>query len=91
MTIERQDYEHLSKILDSYILRNDEHRRRFVYSELVQVARLRDTSLDTVTREVANAVVEQVNNPDVKSSIRRRMIPVRKTLVGLLQKMAAEQ
>lgn len=90
MTIEQKDYEHLSRILDSYILRSDKRRRRFVYSELVQVARLRDTSLETVTREVANAVGEQANNPDIKEFIRRRMIPVRKTLIELLQKMATE-
>ncbi len=90
MTTEEQDYEHLSKILDSYVLRNDERRRRFVYSELVQIARLRDTSLETVTRDTANAVGEQANNPDIKEFIRRRMIPVRKTLIELLQKMATE-
>ncbi len=30
MTVEQQDYEHLSRILDSYVLRNDERHRRFV-------------------------------------------------------------
>ncbi len=59
----------------------------FVYSELVQIARLRNTSLETVTRETADAVGEQANNPDIKEFIRRRMIPVRRTLVGLLQEM----
>ena len=91
MTIEQQDYEHLSRILDSYVLRNDERRRRFVYSELVQIARLRNTSLETVTRETADAVSEQANNPDIKEFIRRRMIPVRRTLVGLLQEMETEE
>lgn len=91
MTIEQQDYEHLSRILDSYVLRNDERRRRFVYSELVQIARLRNTSLETVTRETADAVGEQANNPDIKEFIRRRMIPVRRTLVGLLQEMETEE
>lgn len=88
MTVEQQDYEHLSRILDSYVLRNDERRRRFVYSELVQIARLRNASLEKVTQETANAVGEQANNPDVKDFIRRRMIPVRKTLIRLLQMMA---
>ena len=87
MTVEQQDYEHLSRILDSYILRNDERRRRFVYSELMLIARLRNTSLETVTRETVNAVGEQANNPDIKEFIRRRMIPVEKTLSGLLQMM----
>ena len=87
MTFEQQDYEHLSRILDSYILRNDERRRRFVYSELMLIARLRNTSLETVTRETVNAVGEQANNPDIKEFIRRRMIPVEKTLSGLLQMM----
>lgn len=91
MTIEQQDYEHLSRILDSYVLRNDERRRRFVYSELVQIARLRNTSLETVTRKTADAVSEQANNPDIKEFIRRRMIPVRRTLVGLLQEMETEE
>ncbi|NRO89304.1 hypothetical protein [Lactobacillus helveticus] len=90
MTIEQQDYEHLSRILDSYVLRNDERRLRFVYSELVQIAKLRNTSLETVTRETANAVREQADNPDIKEFIRRRMIPVRKTLVGLLLEMAID-
>lgn len=90
MTIEQQDYEHLSRILDSYVLRNDERRRRFVYSELVQIARLRNTSLETVTRETTDSVGEQANNPDIKEFIRRRMIPVRRTLVGLLQEMETE-
>lgn len=85
MTIEQQDYEHLSRILDSYVLRNNERRRRFVYSELVQIARLRNASLEAVTRETASAVGKQANNPDVKEFIRRRMIPVRKTLIGLLK------
>ena len=88
MTVEQQDYEHLSRILDSYVLRNDERRRRFVYSELVQIAKLRNAPLEKVTRETANAVGEQANNPDVKEFIRRRMIPVRKTLIRLLQIMA---
>ena len=83
MTVEQQDYEHLSRVLDSYILRNDERRRRFVYSELVQIARLRNASLEKVTREVANAVGEQANNPDIKEFIRRRMIPVRRTLMDV--------
>lgn len=87
MTIEQQDYEHLSRILDSYVLHNDERRRRFVYSELVQIARLRNTSLETVTQKIADAVGEQANNPDIKEFIRRRMIPVRRALVGLLQEM----
>ena len=91
MTIEQQDYEHLSRILDSYVLRNDERRRRFVYSELVQIARLRNASLETVTQETADAVGEQANNPDIKEFIRRRMIPVRRTLVELLQEMEAEE
>ena len=91
MTIEQQDYEHLSRILDSYVLRNDERRRRFVYSELVQIARLRNISLETVTRETVDAVGEQANNPDIKEFIRRRMIPVRRTLVGLLQEMETEE
>ena len=91
MTIEQQDYEHLSRILDSYVLRNDERRRRFVYSELVQIARLRNASLETVTRETADAVGEQANNPDIKDFIRRRMIPVRRTLVELLQEMETEE
>lgn len=91
MTIEQQDYEHLSRILDSYVLRSDERRRRFVYSELVQIARLRNTSLETVTQETADAVGEQANNPDIKEFIRRRMIPVRRTLVGLLQEMETEE
>lgn len=90
MTVEQQDYEHLSRILDSYVLRNDERRRRFVYSELILIARLRNTSLETVTQEIANAVGEQANNPDIKEFIRRRMMPVRKTLIELLQKMATE-
>lgn len=90
MTVEQQDYEHLSRILDSYVLRNDERRLRFVYSELVQIARLRNTSLETVTRDTANAVGEQANNPDIKEFIRRRMIPVRKTLIELLHNMAME-
>ena len=90
MTVEKQDYEHLSRILDSYVLRNDECRSRFVYSELILIARLRNTSLDTVTLEIANAVGEQANNPDIKEFIRRHMIPVRKTLIGLLREMAAE-
>lgn len=85
MTIEQQDYEHLSNILGSYVLRNDERRRCFVYSELVQVAKLRNEPLEKVTRETAKAVGEQANNPDIKEFIRRRMIPVRKTLVELLQ------
>lgn len=85
MTVEKQDYEHLSRILDSYVLRNDERRRRFVYSELIQIARLRNTSLEAVTQEAANAVGEQADNPDIKEFIRRHMIPVRKTLVELLQ------
>ena len=91
MTIEQQDYEHLSRILDSYVLRNDKRRRRFVYSELVQIARLRNISLETVTRETVDAVGEQANNPDIKEFIRRRMIPVRRTLVGLLQEMETEE
>ena len=91
MTIEQQDYEHLSRILDSYVLRNDERRRRFVYSELVQIARLRNASLETVTQETADSVGEQANNPDIKEFIRRRMIPVRRTLVGLLQEMETEE
>lgn len=91
MTIEQQDYEHLSRILDSYVLRSDERRRRFVYSELVQIARLRNISLETVTRETVDAVGEQANNPDIKEFIRRRMIPVRRTLVGLLQEMETEE
>lgn len=91
MTIEQQDYEHLSRILDSYVLRSDERRRRFVYSELVQIARLRNISLETVTRETTDAVGEQANNPDIKEFIRRRMIPVRRTLVGLLQEMETEE
>ena len=91
MTIEQQDYEHLSRILDSYVLRNDERRRNFVYSELVQISRLRNTSLETVTRETTDSVGEQVNNPDIKEFIRRRMIPVRRTLVGLLQEMETEE
>ena len=90
MTIEQQNYEHLSRILDSYVLRNDECRLRFVYSELVQIAKLRQTSLQAVTRETADAVGEQADNPDIKDFIRRRMIPVRKTLIELLQKMATE-
>lgn len=85
MTIEQKDYEHLSRILDSYVLCNGERRRRFVYSELVQVAKLRNEPLEKVTRETAKAVGEQANNPDIKDFIRRRMIPVRKTLVELLQ------
>ena len=91
MTIEQQDYEHLSRILDSYVLRNDERRRNFVYSELVQISRLRNTSLETVTRETVDSVGEQANNPDIKEFIRRRMIPVRRTLVGLLQEMETEE
>lgn len=91
MTIEQQDYQHLSRILDSYLLRNDERRRRFVYSELVQIARLRNASLETVTREVADTIGEQANNPDIKEFIRRRMVPVRRTLVGLLQEMETEK
>lgn len=91
MTIEQQDYEHLSRILDSYVLRNDERRRNFVYSELVQISRLRNTSLETVTRETSDSVGEQANNPDIKEFIRRRMIPVRRTLVGLLQEMETEE
>ena len=91
MTIEQQDYEHLSRILDSYVLRSDERRRRFVYSELVQIARLRNISLETVTRETVDAVGEQANNPDIKEFIRQRMIPVRRTLVGLLQEMETEE
>lgn len=91
MTIEQQDYEHLSRILDSYVLRNDERRRNFVYSELVQISRLRNTSLETVTRKTTDAVGEQANNPDIKEFIRRRMIPVRRTLVGLLQEMETEE
>ena len=91
MTIEQQDYEHLSRILDSYVLRNDERRRRFVYSELVQIARLRNASLETVTRETADAVGEQANNPDIKDFIRRRMSPVRSTLIELLQEMETEE
>lgn len=90
MTVEQQDYEHLSRILDSYVLRNDERRLRFVYSELVQIAKLRNTSLEAVTQETANAVGEQANNPDIKEFIRRRMIPVRKTLIELLHNMAME-
>lgn len=90
MTVEQQDYEHLSRILDSYVLRNDERRLRFVYSELVQIAKLRNTSLEVVTQETANAVGEQANNPDIKEFIRRRMIPVRKTLIELLHNMAME-
>ncbi|CDI43262.1 hypothetical protein [Lactobacillus helveticus] len=90
MTTEEQDYEHLSRILDSYVLRNDERRSRFVYSELILIARLRNTSLETVTRETANAVGEQANNPDIKEFIRWRMIPVRKTLIGLLLEMAID-
>ena len=74
MTTEEQDYEHLSRILDSYVLRNDERHRRFVYSELILIARLRNTSLETVTQETANAVGEQANNPDIKEFIRQRML-----------------
>ena len=85
MKIEQQDYEHLSRILDSYVLRNDERRRRFVYSELVQIAKLRQAPLQKVTQETADAVGEQANNPDIKEFIRRRMIPVRKTLIEVLQ------
>lgn len=83
MTIEQQDYEHLSRVLDSYLLRNEERRRHFVYLELVQIARLRNASLEAVTREVASAVGEQANNPDIKEFIRRRMIPVRRTLIDV--------
>lgn len=79
-----KDYEHLSRILDSYILQNDERRRCFVYSELVQIARLRNEPLETVTQETATAVGEQANNQDIKELIRRRMIPVKKTLIELL-------
>ena len=85
ITVEQQDYEHLSRILDSYVLRNGERRRCFVYSELIQIARLRHAPLEKVTRETASAVGEQANNPDIREYIRRRMIPVRRTLIELLQ------
>lgn len=85
MTVEQQDYEHLSRILDSYVLRNDERRRCFVYSELVQIAKLRNTSIEKVARETVKAVSEQTENPDIKEFIRKRMIPVRKTLAELLK------
>lgn len=90
MTIEQQDYEHLSNIIDSYVLRNDERRRRFAYSELVQIAELRNEPLEKVVQETANAVGELVNSPEIKGFIRRRMMPVRKTLIELLHKMATE-
>lgn len=85
MTIEQQEYKHLSSILNSYVLISGELRRSFVYSQLVQVARLRNESIEKVTRETANAVGKQVNNTDIKGFIRRSMIPVRKTLLELLR------
>ena len=84
MTREEQDYEHLSKALDSYVIRDDEARRKYVCMELLQVARLRNVSLEVVVQEVANAVSREADNHDNNSFARQRMAIVERTLIELL-------
>lgn len=85
MTAEEQDYEHLSKVLDSYVLRDDEARHKYVRMELIQVAKLRDLPLEAVVQGVTNAVSREADNPNNNEFIRQHMISVKKTLTGLLQ------
>lgn len=91
MTAEEQDYEHLSKVLDSYVLRDDEARHKYVCMELLQVARLRNVSLEVVVQEVANAVGGEADNPDNNEFVRQRMAVVKRTLVELLHPELCKQ
>ena len=84
MTSEEQDYEHLSKVLDSYVLRDDEARRKYVCMELLQVARLRNVSLKAVVQETVNTVGREADSFKNNSFMRQHMAIVERTLIELL-------
>ncbi len=85
MTREEQDYEHLSKVLDSYVIRDNEARLKYVRMELIKVARLRDSQLEVVLQGVAKAVAREAENDDNNSFIRQHMATVKQTLNELTQ------
>ena len=91
MTAEEQDYEHLSKALDSYVICNDEARREYVRMELLQVARLRNVSLEVVVQEVANAVGREADNLKSNSFLHQHMVTVERTLIELLHPKPCKQ
>lgn len=85
MTTEEQDYEHLSKVLDSYVIRDNEVRLKYVRMELIKVARLRDSPFEVVLQGVTKAVGREAKSDDNNSFVRQHMATVEKTLIELLQ------
>lgn len=91
MTAEEQDYEHLSKVLDSYVLRDDGARRKYVCMELIKVARLRDLPFDVVVQEVANAVGREAENLKDNNFMHQHMAVIERTLIELLHPEPCKQ